>query len=70
MDKDILYKLDNYKIAIDICDEDVPYVMVGKHLVNDVIENIFGYYSKDVVDFFLTVINKLKEKQIANKKFL
>lgn len=52
----------DYKIAIDICDKDVPCVMVGKYLTNDVVKNVFGYYSKDVVDFFLTVINKLKEK--------
>jgi hypothetical protein len=48
----------DYKITIDTYDNDVPYVMVCKHLNNDNIENIFGYYSKDVVDFFLTIISK------------
>lgn len=52
----------DYKIAIDICDNDVPCVMVWKHLEKDKIENVFGYYSKDVVDFFLTFINKRDEQ--------
>lgn len=65
MSKNRKYKttcVGEYKIAIDICDKDVPCVIVGKHLEKDVIKNIFGYYSKDVVDFFLTIIDKLNKQ--------
>ena len=63
MSKEICYKLNNYIIAIDICEGDLPCVSVGKHLTKDVVENIFAYYDKKVVDFFLQLIDLLAEKE-------